>query len=89
MLSICARSENNRVDCGSNVFFRGEVYSETLRKPKKAVRMAAQIISLSSYSVDDRNNCCCICRSMGGVIASLFFFLKRDPWECFMPLMSR
>ena len=44
---VRARSECNKVAFGSYLDFVGEVYSETWRKPKKAVRRADHIIILS------------------------------------------
>ena len=44
---VRVRSECNKVVFGSYLDFVGDVYSETRRKPKKAVRRAAHIISLS------------------------------------------
>ena len=44
------RSEKSSVVVGSKVFFQVDVYSDTRRKPKKAVSRAAHNIILSSYS---------------------------------------
>ena len=48
LLSMCVISEYSRVVEGSKEVFRAEVYSETLRKPKNAVRRAAHHMILSS-----------------------------------------
>lgn len=48
-------SSSKRVIDGSNVCFLGVVYSEIRRNPKKAVVMAAQIMILSSNSLDELN----------------------------------
>ena len=44
---VMARSCLSSVIRGSNVVFRGDVYSEILKNPKNAVVMAAHSISLS------------------------------------------
>ena len=48
-------SSYNNVDEGSYFVLWDEVYSETRRNPKKAVVMAAQSMSLSSYLLDEVN----------------------------------
>ena len=49
-----------RVTEGSNFVLWVEVYSDTRRKPKKAVVMAAQIMSLSSYNLEELNRFSCM-----------------------------
>ena len=51
MLFSIDRSVNRKVVRGSYLVRWVEVYSDTLRKPKKAVVMADQSISLSSYGL--------------------------------------
>ena len=46
-VGVRVRSEVNRVEEGSNLCLVGEVYSDTRRKPKKAVKRAAHSINLS------------------------------------------
>ena len=46
--AVNVRLENKRVVVGSNEVLCVDVYSDTLRKPKKAVRRAANNMSLSS-----------------------------------------
>ena len=53
MLFSRDRSLYRKVVWGSYFVWWVEVYSDTLRKPKKAVVMAAQSISLSSYALDE------------------------------------
>ena len=47
LVELRVRSECNKVAFGSYLDLVGDVYSDTRRKPKKAVRRAAHIISLS------------------------------------------
>ena len=49
-----------RVTEGSNFVLCVEVYSDTRRKPKKAVVIAAQIMSLSSYNLEELNRFSCM-----------------------------
>ena len=82
-------SSNRRVDKGSYLVLWEDVYSDTLRKPKKAVVMAAQIIILSSYMREEWNRLSCIIRSKLGVMGRLLGRENLLPSDLLMPLMSR
>ena len=70
---------------GSNFVLWEDVYSETLRKPKKAVVMAAQSISLSSYFLDDAKRFLCRCV---GVMGCRFGVEYCFPWVLLIPFIS-
>ena len=54
--SVVFTSLYRRVECGSYLFLYGDVYSDIRKKPKKAVRIAVHIMTLSSYIRDELNN---------------------------------
>ena len=66
-----------------------EVYSDTRRKPKKAVSVAAQSNTLSWYSLDELNKVWRIVLNRVGVIGSLLGRECVDPWDLLMPRISR
>ena len=67
-LFLICTSSYSRVKLGSKEVLRREVYSETRRKPKKAVVMAAQSMTLSSYRREELNSVWCMVLSSMGVI---------------------
>ena len=64
-------SAKSRVLEGSKDVFLWAVYSEIRRNPKKAVVMAAQIMTLSSNKREELNKFWLIILSREGVIGSL------------------
>ena len=84
-----ARSLRSRVVEGSYEVFLGEVYSDILRKPKKAVVIAAQIMILSSYSLDELNRFSLMIRRREGVMGSRFGSDRERPCERLMPRSRR
>ena len=82
-------SSYRRVYKGSYMVLWEEVYSDTLRKPKNAVVMAAQIIILSSYRWEEWKRLSCIVKSKLGVMGRLLGRENLLPSDLLMPLMSR
>ena len=73
---------------GSYFVLCEEVYSETLRNPKKAVVMAAQSINLSSYTLDDANRFLCIANRVVGVMGCRLGLENCLPCARLIPFMS-
>ena len=65
------------------------VYSEILRKPKKAAVIAAHIISLSSNTREELKRLLCIILRRVGVIGRRFGSDRERPWARLMPLSSK
>ena len=88
---LCSRDKSsyNKVDCGSYLVLCVDVYSDTLRKPKNAVVMAAQNISLSSYMMDELNKFSRMLWRIVGVMGLLFGSENFFPSVLFIPLSSR
>ena len=82
------RSLYCRVVEGSYFVLCEEVYSETRRKPKKAVVMAAQSISLSSYTLDDANKLFRIVNRVVGVMGCRLGIENFLPCALLIPFMS-
>ena len=74
---------------GSCDVFLGEVYSDILRKPKKAVVIAAQIMTLSSNSLDELKRFSLMIRRREGVMGSRFGSERERPCDRLMPLSRR
>ena len=66
------RSWNSRVDSRSKAVFRDAVYSETRRKPKNAVVIAAHNMILSSNKRDELNKFLLIILKSAGVMGKRF-----------------
>ena len=89
MSSVSFRLSYRRVTEGSYFVLCVDVYSDTRRKPKKAVVMAAQSMSLSSYGLEELNRFSCMVWSKVGVIGCLLGRENFLPSALFMPLKSR
>ena len=66
-----ATSEHSSVVSGSNLVLQDDVYSDTLRNPKKAVVKVAHSMSLSSCALDELNSTWYISLSKDGVTGAL------------------
>ena len=82
-------SLRSKVLAGSNWVLRGVVYSDILRKPKKAVVRAAHIMSLSWNSLDELKRFPLMVRRRDGVMGSLFGKEWERPWARLMPRSRR
>ena len=78
-----------RVERGSNFVLWVDVYSDTRRKPKYAIVMAAHSISLSSYRREELNKLLCIIWSKFGVMGRRFGTEYFRPSALLIPLMSK
>ena len=65
------------------------MYSDTLSNPKNAHTIAAQIIILSSYLVEELNKLNLIVRNKSGVTGKRFGFLNLLPWDFLMPRRTK
>ena len=87
--ALMSMSRNKRVVSGSNCVLWEEVYSETRKKPKKANRMAAHNIVLSSYNlVELKRLWAMVCRRVG-VMGRRLGTDREDPCFRLIPLVRR
>ena len=82
-------SLNKRVMVGSCVVLRSVVYSDTRRKPKKAVVIAAQSITLSSKIREELNNLWFMALRRVGVMGSRLGSEWELPWYRLIPRRRR
>ena len=73
---------------GSKDEIRVVVYSDTRRKPKNAVSIAAHSMILSSYWIDESQSFVPISLRRLGVMGRRGFFLNLLPWDLLMPLST-
>ena len=65
------------------------MYSDILKKPKKAVVMAAHIMILSSNSLEELNRFSLMMRKREGVIGRRLGRERERPWDRLMPRINR